>query len=85
MTLAEALQVASQARPKHQQPLDKLRAGTTTDQITAGVVALAKSFGVITGTVAGMQDQLDRARAGIVLYEDHLNQPQPSLPQGYLQ
>jgi hypothetical protein len=73
MTLQEALAIAAQARPKHRQPLDKLQTGISADQIAAGVTALNKSYDAMGGTVAEMQKQLDRARAGVALVADVMN------------
>ena len=68
MTTAEALAVAALAKPKHRQPLDKLHASTTAGQLSADVAVLSKRFDGMGGTVADMQKQIDRARAGVDLY-----------------
>ena len=68
MTTAEALAIAAQAKPKHQQPLDKLQGSTTGAQPSAGLEALSKSYNAMGSTLADMQKQLDRARAGVTLY-----------------
>ena len=70
MTLQEALAIAAQAKPKHRQPLDKLQASTTAEQLSADVAVLSKRFDGMGGTVADMQKQLDRARAGVALFAD---------------
>jgi hypothetical protein len=75
VTLADALKIAAQAKPKpqHRQPLDKLQRGTTTvEQFTTGVTALAKSYDVMGSAVADMQKRIDQMRADL----DHaLNSP----------
>jgi len=68
MTLAEALAIAAHAKPEHRQPLDKLQGSTTGAQLSAGLEALSKSYNAMGGTLADMQKQLDRARAGVTLY-----------------
>ncbi len=70
MNLQEALAVAAQAKPKHRQPLDKLQACTTAAQLSAGAATLNKHFDGRGGTVADMQKQIDRARAGVALCAD---------------
>jgi hypothetical protein len=73
MTLQEALAIAAQAKPKHRQPLDKLQGTVTVAQFSAGVTELSKSYDRMSGTVADMQKQLDRARAGVDLCADAMN------------
>jgi hypothetical protein len=68
MTLAEALAIAAQAKPKHRQPLDKLQGSTTVADVTAGGTALTKSYAALGGTVADMLKRLDQARADL----DHI-------------
>jgi hypothetical protein len=70
MTTAEALAIAAQAKPKHRQPLDKLQGSNAAAQIAVGVAALNKRFDAMGGTVADMQKQIDRARAGVALCAD---------------
>ena len=50
--------------------LDKLQTSTAAAQLSAGTAALSKRFDGIGGTVADMQKQLERARAGVALYAD---------------
>ena len=73
MTTAEALATAAQAKPKHRQPLDKLQGSTTATQLSAGTATLNKRFDGMGSTVADIQKQLDRARAGIILCADVMN------------
>jgi len=70
MTLAEALAVARTAKPLRRVSLDKLQSA---DQIALGAAALAKTYEEMGGTVAEMQKQLDRARAGVALVADVMN------------
>jgi hypothetical protein len=73
MTLADALRIAEQVNPKHRQRFNKLQTGISVGQFAADVAALSKSYGAMGGTVAVMQKQLNRARAGIALYADAMN------------
>ncbi len=73
MTLQEALAIARDAKPLRRASLDKLQSSTSAAQFSTDVTALAKSFDVIGGTVAEMQKQLDRARAGIARCADAMN------------
>ena len=68
MTLQEALAVAAQAKPKPRKPLTKRQVNTFAKQLTAGTDTLNKSYDAMSGTLAEMQKQLDRARAGVSLY-----------------
>jgi hypothetical protein len=68
MTLKEALTIGEQAKPTHRQPLDKLQGSTTVANLSAGVIALTKSYAAMGGTVAEMQKRLDQARADL----DHI-------------
>jgi hypothetical protein len=70
MTTDEALAIAAQAKPKHRQPLDKLHDSATAAQLSAGTAALNKRFDGMSGTVADIQNQIDRARAGVTLFAD---------------
>jgi hypothetical protein len=71
MTLQEALAIAAaQAKPKHRQPLTKRQAGIITKRLSAGTDTLNKSYAAMGSTLADMQKQLDRARAGVNLYAD---------------
>jgi hypothetical protein len=85
MTLAEALAIAEQAKPKHRQPLDKLQRSAAVAKHVAGVAALAKRFEKLGADVFEMQKRIDQIEAGLMRVEDHLNQPQPALPKGCLQ
>jgi hypothetical protein len=73
VTLQEALSIAALAKPKHRQPLDKLQAGNIAAQLSMGAAALSKRFDAMGGTVADLQKQLDRARAGIERCADAMN------------
>jgi hypothetical protein len=70
MTLAEAFKIAEQAKPKRRQVLDKLHGTAAAGQFSADVAALSKRFDAMGGTVADMQKQIDRARAGVALCAD---------------
>jgi predicted nucleic acid-binding Zn-ribbon protein len=65
MTTAEAFAIADQAKPRHRQPLDKLRTGISAGQIALGAAALAKTYDAMGGTVADMQKRLDQIRADL--------------------
>jgi uncharacterized protein YhaN len=72
MTIQEALAVAALAKPKQPKRIafDKLQSSTTVAQFSAGAEALNKRFDAMGGTVADMQKQIDRARAGVALCAD---------------
>jgi len=76
MTTDEAIALANRAaaRAKPKQPeriaFNKLQGSATAGQLSAGVTALSKRFDGMGGTVADMQKQLDRARAGVALCAD---------------
>jgi hypothetical protein len=70
MTTAEAITIAAQVYPKHREPLDKLQGAAIAYQLKAGATALNKRFDGIGGTVADMQKQIDRARAGVKLFAE---------------
>lgn len=73
MTLAEALEIARQAKPKQlvRIPMDKLQRGSSTaGQLSAGAAALSKRFDAMGVTSGDMQKQIDRARAGVALCAD---------------
>jgi len=66
MTTEQAIAIATLAalaKPKHRRPLDKLHG--TTDQITAVVDALAKSYDAMDGTLAKAQAQLNQIAADV--------------------
>jgi hypothetical protein len=71
MTTDEAIAIAAQAKPIRRQPLDKL-GGTNANAAAAAahIETLKKRFDVMGGTVAEMQKQLDRAKAGVALFMD---------------
>jgi hypothetical protein len=68
MTTAEALAIATQAKPKHRQPLTKLQASNIAKRLSAGTDTLNKSYTAMSSTLADTQKQLDGARAGVNLY-----------------
>jgi hypothetical protein len=81
MTLAEALDIAAQAKPKHRQPLDKLHASTTAEQLSDGVTVLSKRFDGLGGTVAGLQKRVDQIAADV----EYLENFTPGMPPRRLQ
>lgn len=74
MTLQEALalaiasQATAKANPKHRRLLTKRQASSIAKRLSAGADTLNKRFNAMSGTLAEMQKQLDRARAGVSLY-----------------
>jgi hypothetical protein len=70
MTLAEALAIAAQVKPKHQQPLDKLQGTVTVEQFSSGVTALSKSYAAMGGTVADLRKRVDHIAADVEYLEN---------------
>jgi hypothetical protein len=70
MTTEEAIAIANKAKPKPRVAMDKLQRGSAVAQFAADVAALSKGFDRMGGTVADMQKQIDRARAGVALCAD---------------
>ena len=48
----------------------KLQGSTTAADLSAGVTALSKRYDAMGDSLADMQRQIDRARAGVVLCAD---------------
>jgi hypothetical protein len=69
MTTHDALMIAAQVKPKHQQPLDKLQ-GITAADLSAGVTALSKSFDAMGGTLAKAKAQLSQIAADVEYLEN---------------
>ena len=70
MTLADALKIAEQVKPKHRQPLDKLQGSTTAGQLSADVTALSKSYAAMSNNLAGMTAQLAKIAADVEYLEN---------------
>jgi hypothetical protein len=74
MTTEEAIalanRVAARAKPKQPERIafNKLQGVAAAERLTAGAAALSKRYAGMGGTVADLQKQLDRARAGVALY-----------------
>jgi hypothetical protein len=70
MTLADALKIAEQAKPKHQQPFNKLQGTTTAADLTTGVTALSKSYAAMGNSLSGMTAQLQKIAADVEYLEN---------------
>ena len=72
MTLAEALAIAAQAKPKHQhrQPLDKLQGSSTAAQLASDAAALSKRFDSIADTASSLQKRVDQIAADVEYLEN---------------
>ena len=70
MKIEAAIAIAAQAKPKHRQPLSKRQASIVAKRLSVGAAELNKRYDAMGGSVAEIQKQLDRARAGIALCAD---------------
>jgi hypothetical protein len=83
MTLAEALKIAEQAKPKLKArvAMDKLQGSATAAQFTARVEALNKSFDAVGQALSGLKRRLNQIEADV----EYLQNFQPGQPPRRLQ